>query len=261
MNDAPPLQLAGVQRTYRGEGGETFFRAADAEVDSGIDAGDAAEGEFVAAVDGVEEGGGVAGAEEDVAHVGHVGVSGVGRLVLGEAAVFVFDLRDEDGTAVADLEWGGFLREAIDPALDGDHEGGVVGAEGGGHAGVFEEPCGVAAELPLGKGVGAGAEDNVETFFLSGLDEGYEVGVAGEVVLAGGWFVDVPEDVGGDGVETHGAGHFETGVPVFARNAGVVEFAGEDFEGFAVEEKLVALDDEGVGRRCGLCDGGERGHG
>ena len=36
-------------------------------------------------------------------------------------------------------------------------------------------------------------------------------------------------------------------MPVFAGDAGVVEFAGEDFEGFAVEEELVALDGEGVG--------------
>jgi len=59
--------------------------------------------------------------------------------------------------------------------------------------------------------------------------------------------VDVPEDVGGDGVKAHGSGHFEAGVPVFAGNAGVVEFAGEDFEGLAVEEELVALNGEAVG--------------
>ncbi len=35
-------------------------------------------------------------------------------------------------------------------------------------------------------------------------------------------------------VEAHGAGHFEAGVPVIAWDAGVVEFAGEDFEGLAV---------------------------
>ncbi len=42
-------------------------------------------------------------------------------------------------------------------------------------------------------------------------------------------------------------GHLEAGVPVLAGDAGVVEFAGEDFEGFAVEEEVVALDGEGVG--------------
>ncbi len=71
--------------------------------------------------------------------------------------------------------------------------------------GVFEEPGGEAAELPLGAGVGAGAEDDVEAFFLGGFDEGGEVVVAGEVEVAGGGLVDVPEDVGGDGVEAHGA--------------------------------------------------------
>jgi hypothetical protein len=36
-------------------------------------------------------------------------------------------------------------------------------------------------------------------------------------------------------------------VPVFAGDAGVVEFAGEDFEGLAVEGEVIALDGEGVG--------------
>ena len=72
---------------------------------------------------------GEAGAEEDVAHVGHVGVGGVG--CGDEAAVFVFNLGDEDGAAAADLQRGDFLGEAVDPALGGNHEGGVVGAEGG----------------------------------------------------------------------------------------------------------------------------------
>ncbi len=181
----------------------------DAEVDAGEDAGDAAVGELVAAVDGVEEGVGVAGADEDVAHVGHVGVGGIGcDILFGEAAVFVFNLRDDDRAAAADLEGGRLLGEAGDPSLGGDHEGGIVGAEGGGHAGVFEEPGGEAAELPLGAGVGAGAKDDVEAFFLRGFDEGGDVVVAGEVEVAGGGFVDVPEDVGGDGVEAHGLAIF-----------------------------------------------------
>jgi hypothetical protein len=112
--------------------------------------------------------------------------------------------------------------------------------------GVGEEPGGEAAELPFGAGVGAGAEDDVETFFLRGLDEGGEVVVAGEVVVTGCGLVDVPEDVGGDGVEAHGAGHFEARVPVLAGDAGVVKFAGEDFEGFAVEGEVIALRGEDV---------------
>ncbi len=86
--------------------GDFFFGTAYSEVDSGEDAGDAAVGEFVAAVDGVEERVGEAGAEEDVAHVGHVGVIGVGRggIVFDPAAVLVFNLGDEDGAAATDLE-------------------------------------------------------------------------------------------------------------------------------------------------------------
>ena len=71
--------------------------------------------------------------------------------------------------------------------------------------------------------------------------------------MVGGGLVDVPEDVGGDGVEAHGFRHFEAGVPVLAGDAGVVEFAGEDLEGLAVEGEVVAFDGEGVGG-CGRCE-------
>jgi hypothetical protein len=67
--------------------------------------------------------------------------------------------------------------------------------------------------------------------------------------VVGGGLVDVPEDVGGDGVEAHGLRHFQAGVPVLAGDAGVVEFAGEELEGLAVEGEVVAFDGEGV--RCG----------
>jgi len=73
--------------------------------------------------------------------------------------------------------------------------------------------------------------------------------------------VDVPEDIGGDGVEAHGLGHFEACVPVLAGDAGVVKFAGEDFEGLAVEGEVVGFGGEGVVRlgERGECDEGEDG--
>jgi hypothetical protein len=109
------------------------------------------------------------------------------------------------------------------------------------------------------------AQDDVEAFFLGGFDEGGEIVLAGEVVVAGSGLVDVPEDVGRDGVEAHRLGHLEAGVPVLAGDAGVVEFTGEDLEGFAVEGEVVALGGEGVERFWGLtlrerreCGEGER---
>ena len=113
--------------------------------------------------------------------------------------------------------------------------------------GIFEEPRGKAAEFPLGAGVGAGTEDDVEAFLLGFADELGDVEVAGEVVDAGARLVGVPEDVGGDGVEAHGFGHAETVAPVGAGNAGVVHFAGDDAEGLAVEEELAVGGAEGVG--------------
>ncbi len=183
----------------------------------------------------------------------HVGV------VVAEVAVLVFDLGHEDGTAVAELEWGDFLGEAVDPALGGDHEGGVVGAEDAADFGSARSQAGKPPNSHSAQDVGAGAEDDVEAFLLSFADELGEVVVAGEVEVAGRGLVDVPEDVGGDGVEAHGAGHLETCVPVLAGDAGVVEFAGEDFEGLAVEDEVIAFGCEGViTGGCGLPRGWER---
>lgn len=138
-------------------------------------------------------------------------------------------------------------------------------------SGVFEEPCGEPAEIPLGAGVGASAEDDEEAFLLRGEEKSAEVGVAAELVSAGGGFVYVPEDVGGHGVEAHGPGHLETGVPVFAGDAGIVKLAGDDFEGLAIEDEPVGLHGKGVALlrrwyrlrpgefRCDTAGGGEAG--
>ena len=233
-----------------GEGVHAALVVSDAEVGGGVEAGDGAVGDVAPVVRGVEEGVVESIFFVDGFEVLHVGVVGA------EVSVLVFDLGHEDGAASTDLEGSDFLGEAIDPAFCGDHEGGVVGAESSGGFGVGEEPGREATEIPLGTGVGAGAEDDVEAFLLGGLDEGDQIVVAGEVVVSGSGLVDVPEDIGGDGVEAHGAGHFETSVPVLAGDASVVELSGEDFEGFVVEGEVVCLDGEGVagvgGRRGSL---------
>ena len=113
---------------------------------------------------------------------------------------------------------------------------------------IFEEPGGVAAELPFCAGVGTGAEDYVEAFALGFSDEFGDIVLAGEVVDAGAGLVEVPKDVGGDGVEAHGFGHAEAGAPVGTGNAGIVHFAGDDAEGLSVEEEVAAFRAEGVGR-------------
>ena len=162
------------------------------------------------------------------------------------------------GPAAAYLERGELLGETAEPAFGGNHEGGVVGADGSCGFGVSEEPGGQAAEIPLGAGVRAGAEDDIKAFLLGGADEGGDVVLAGEVVVPGRRLMDVPEDIGGDGVEAHGLRHLEAGVPVLAGDAGVVEFAGEDLIGVAVESEVVGLDGEAMrlGWRLDGQDGG-----
>lgn len=112
---------------------------------------------------------------------------------------------------------------------------------------ILQQPGGETAELPFGAGVRAGAEDHVETFLLGFADEFGDIEIAGKIVDAGARLVSVPEDVSGDGVKAYGFGHLETGAPVGPGNAGVVHFAGDDAEGFSIEQKLAVLHGEGAG--------------
>jgi len=99
---------------------------------------------------------------------------------------------------------------------------------------IFEKPCGIAAELPLGAYVGTGAQDDVKAFFLRGIEEGGEIILAGKVEMAGLRLVEVPEDVGGNRVKSHGSGHLHRVSPAGTRDAGIVHFAGKDLRRFAV---------------------------
>jgi len=142
------------------------------------------------------------------------------------------------------------LPRAQEPGASGGEELRVARTHD--QVGIFEEPCGKTAEFPFRAGVGAGTEDDVEAFLLGFTDELSDVEITGEVVDAGARLVGVPEDIGGDGVETHGFGHAQPVAPIFSRNAGVVHFAGDDAEGFAVEEELAIGGAETSAARCPL---------
>ena len=119
-------------------------------------------------------------------------------------------------------------------------------------AAVLEEPRGIAAQVPLRTDIGAGTQDDVEPLLLSLADVFGDIVLAGEVVDAGAWLVQVPEDVSGDGVQAHGAGLAEAIAPVGTRHAGVVHLAGEDLVGLVVKLELTVGDRKRVARGCGL---------
>ena len=70
--------------------------------------------------------------------------------------------------------------------------------------------------------------------------------------------MDIPEDVGGDGIQAHGFGHAQAIAPVRAWNAGVVHFAGDDLEGLAIEEEFSVGGTEGGLLRAGGAGRDER---
>ncbi len=58
--------------------------------------------------------------------------------------------------------------------------------------------------------------------------------------------MDVPEDIGGDGIETHGTGFAKTVAPVSAGHTGIVHLAREYLVGMAVKLKLPVGNRESV---------------
>ena len=136
------------------------------------------------------------------------------------------------------------LRQPREPLV---HRGDVFRVGGAKHERVvLEEPGRIAAELPLRADVGAGAQDDVEAFLLRFANVFGDIVLAGEVVDAWPRLVEVPEDIGGDGVQAHGAGLAEAVAPVGAGHARIVHLAGEDLVGMAVELKLAVGDSKCV---------------
>src|SRR4029077_18800665 len=67
-------------------------------------------------------------------------------------------------------------------------------------------------------------------------------------------FVKIPEQIDTDRVQPHRLRHLQTMPPVLRRNAGEMEFAAPDDQGFAIEQEILVTDRKRVGgrrrRRC-----------
>lgn len=117
--------------------------------------------------------------------------------------VLVLDLHGHDGSAAAREQWQQLGDDEVEPAVDLGLETGVGAAQVEAVGG--EEPGGQPAEVPFGADVRAGPDDGVQAEVAGGAQEAAEVAPAGEVGLARGGLVEVPGDVGVDGVDTEGA--------------------------------------------------------
>ena len=179
-------------------------------------------------------------------------------MVVPKGAVFVFDLDGNDGAAVLEKQRGDFLGKARKPRIHGGNVFGIGGAKN--ERVVLEKPAWIAAEIPLRTNVRAGAEDDVETFLLGFADVLGDIVLPGEVVDSRSRLVEVPKDIGGDGVKSHRAGLAEAVAPVSAGHAGIVHLARKNLVGLAVKLKLAVGDREGMGGlRCGRLGEGENG--
>ena len=85
-----------------------------------------------------------------------------------------------------------------------------------------------------------------EAFLLRFADEFGDVVLAGEVEVARGRLVHVPEDIGFNGVKAHGLCLAQSVTPVGTRHTRVVHFAGDDLEGSSVELEMFSVGAKGM---------------
>ena len=111
---------------------------------------------------------------------------------------------------------------------------------------VFQQPPRRAAHFPFGAGIRAGPQDHPQALLLRDAAKLRVVRLAGPDVFAGPRLVQIPEQIGADGVQAHRLGHLQTVAPVFLRHARGVDFAAADLEPLAVEQKIIRADGEGV---------------
>ena len=249
VRGAPGVEPAGVEFAAHEWAMRKNF-AEGAESAGGVGA-EIDDGEKIVAIAVVEMLRGIAGEEGDVEAAVEEGLADFAHIlfVFGEEAVFVFDLDHEDGAAVSDLEGSEDSADFVEIGFGGVEKFGIARAES--DVGIFEKPPGEAAHFPFGAGVGAGAEDDPEAFFLCDAAELRGVGLAGPVEVAGRGFLEIPEEIGADGVEAHGFGGAETVSPIFHGDARGVDFAAADFEALVVEEEIVVANGECVVHRFG----------
>ena len=152
--------------------------------------------------------------------------------------VFVFELNQEDAAAVVELMLGHDLLELVQIGIGVGHRRSHLAS---GHAGFDHQPGRITAHLPLRAGVRADADERVHVHFLEQREPGIKIVIIGEIVLAVFRFRGVPKDVGLDRVKAHHLEAPDAVAPQLARHAGVMDGAGGDEGGLAVEIEIAVL--------------------
>ena len=178
-----------------------------------------------------------AGRAERVVNRAHV------LLVVAVAAVLVLGLHHQDRSALRDLQRREHLADLGEIALRRLQVLGVSRPHP--DAVPRQKPPWETALVPLGAGVGAGTENDPESFLLRDAAELRDVLVRRrEVELALLLLVEVPEHIRADGVESACADHLQAMPPVLWRDAREVNLSAADDERLAVQQKRPLADGE-----------------
>ncbi len=122
---------------------------------------------------------------------------------------------------------------------------------------LLEHPPRRAAHFPFGAGIRAGTQNHPQAFLLRDAAKLRVVRLAAPVELSLLRLVQIPEQVGANGIQTHCLRHPQTLAPVLLGHARGVDFAAANLHSLSVEQKIIRADDErvarGRGHRISLC--------
>jgi hypothetical protein len=77
---------------------------------------------------------------------------------------------------------------------------------------------------------------------LADANESGDIRIPLKIKLSAFWLMDVPENVGGNGVKPHGLGHANTGSPKFVGNPRKMDFSGQNLKWMSVQKELATRD-------------------
>ena len=218
------VRTVGTQRVERGK---AVLCLARAEVDHRRQFRKRAIRNLFGTIGGVKQVGCHAGLLQQALERLHV------RVIVAERSVFVFHLHGDNRAAILQQQRTDLFGEAREPALDGRGVFRFIAAQD--DAAVLQQPRWIAAKFPLRADVWAGAKNHVQALLLRFANVLRDIVLPCEVVDARPRLMEVPEDVGRDGVEPHGASLAKPVAPIGTRHARVMHLAGDDLIRLTIE--------------------------
>ena len=161
-------------------------------------------------------------------------------LIVAVAAVLVFHLHHHDAAAVGTQVRADAGEQLLIIGTDFFQIERVVAAQR--QVRVGEQPAWQTTELPFGADVRPRTNDDIQIQLFRDGNKALDIQSAAEIKLSFFSLVKIPAGIGFNSIETAGFQLFQAVFPVFGQNTEVVQRAGNNTEGLAVQKELIVID-------------------